>query len=267
MRNSARRFPPRRAGRGVAAVAAGVVLLAGCGGGGSGSDDAGASPSEPSSTGSSSSTAAETPATELAGGLLPAEAFGPDARVAALTVEQLRAGAGLAAMGEDLTISPESCASAVQGTQPDLDAFDAVAGVSATSSSTVVVEVLLQGEATENVLDVISGAAQRCPQAQLGSPEFGQATVTFEQLPVPDLGDGAAGLRYTTTIPAPGGTPTTLTVLLGAVQDADRLVVLTSLPVPTGPAGAPAAGGEEMDAAAFPDLLQQAYKVQAAALG
>jgi hypothetical protein len=256
MRTSARQCSRRRAGRAVAAAVAGVVLLAGCSGGGGSDDDA-------ASSSSTSTPASETAAADLASALLPAEAFGPDARVAPVPLEQLRAGAGLAALGEDLTVTPESCAAAVQGTQPDLDAFDDVAGVSATSASTVTVEVLLQGEATENAIGLFSGAAQRCPQAQLTSPEFGQATVTFEELPVPDLGDGSAGLGYTITIPTPGGTPTAFAVLLGAVQDGDRLVVLTSLPVPTGPAG----GGGELDPAAFTQLLQRAYEVQADVLG
>ena len=85
-----------------------------------------------------------------------------------------------------------------------------------------------------------------------------------------DLGDGAAALRYTTSATTPDGTHVTVPVLVGAVQDGDRLVVLISLADPTGGA---AAGGTAtptpaaLDPVAFTDLLQEAYQVQADALG
>jgi hypothetical protein len=232
-----------------------AVLLAGCGGNGGSEDDAGAS-------GSPTSAAAETPADELASGLLDAEAFGPDATVVAVPVEQLAAGAGLAAMGEDLEITPESCAAAVQGTQPDLDAYDEVAGVSATSGSSVTVEMLLRGGPTEGAVDLMAGAAAACPQATITSPQLGEITVDFGDLPVAELGDASAAMRYTTSVTAPDGTQTTVPAMVGAVEDGDRLVVLVSLAKPAA-AGQPA----PLDPATFADLLEQAFQVQAEALG
>lgn len=232
----------------------GVVVLAACAGGGS--DEAAAS------SGPSSSSAAEaTEAPDLASGLLPAEQFPADATVVAVTLEQLRAGAGLGALGQDLTITPEECAPAVQGSQPDLDAFEDVAGVSATGPTGVTLEMLLRGGPTAGAVALLAAAAERCPQAQISSPQIGTATVTFEEVPVSDVGDGAVALRFTTVVTAPDGTRTTVPALVGAFQDGGRLGVLTTLSDPRTP-DAPAP-----DAAAFVALLEQAYEVQADALG
>jgi hypothetical protein len=250
-----------RTGGGLATALSASVLLCGCGDGGGGRDAAASSSSSP---------AAGTSAPDLAGGLLPAESFGPDATVVALSLEQLRAGTGLAALGKDLTITPEACATAVQRTQPDLDAFDDVAGVSATTGPSATVEILLRGGPTEGAVDQMAQAVRRCPHAQVTSPELGTVTVDFATLPVADLGDGAAAMRYTTSVTTPDGAHVTVPVLVGAVEDGDRLVVLISLADPTGGA---AAGGSvtpapaPLDPAAFTDLLQQAYQVEADALG
>jgi hypothetical protein len=248
----------RRAGGGLSAAGVTAVLLTGCGGAGSG-DDAGASAG-------SSPSATPTPVAELSDGLLPAAAFGPQATVVAVPVEQLRAGAGLAAMGQDLTVTPEACAAAVRSTQPDLDAFDDVAGVSATSGATVTVEMLLAGGPTDGVVEKMSRAVTTCPQVQISAPGMGKATVAFVELPVDDLGDGAAALQYTTSATQPDGTQVRIPALVGAVEDGDRLVVLVSL---AQPGGVPAAGGEAggLDPAAFADLLRKAYETQADALG
>jgi hypothetical protein len=90
---------------------------------------------------------------------------------------------------------------------------------------------------------------------------MGQATVTFEPLPVSDLGDRAALLRYTTAVTLPDGSQGTVPALIGAVQDGDRLLVLMTLD-----GGGGTASGAVLDPAAFADLLAQAYEAQAAAL-
>src|SRR5688500_18183255 len=108
----------RRAGRGVA-LALCIVLLAACGG------------NEPPSSGPE-----EDRGPDLAAGLLPSDAFGPEAAVSSITREQLEQGAGLAAAGQaDLEITPEACAAAVEGTQPRFDEFEDVVAQSATTGS------------------------------------------------------------------------------------------------------------------------------------
>lgn len=240
-------------------VAAGLLstaVLTGCGG-----DDADAEPRADSDAKAAEASEKEEAEVDLASGLLPAEAFGPDAVVAAVSPEELEQGAGLAASLGDVQVTPEACGAAVQGTQPDLADFDDIAAVSAQEGTRAVVEMLVRGGPTEGTVDQLAGAAERCPEAQISSPEIGQATVRFEDLPVADLGDGAAAVRYTTVVALPDGSQLSVPALLGAVEDGDRLIVLTSLAVdPTGAEVPP------LDADAFVALLEQAYETQAAAL-
>ncbi len=251
--------PARRVPGAVALVVA-CTLLGACGGGEPAEEAAGSSEA-------ASSSAAETEAPDLASGLLAAEAFGPDATVVAITPAQLQQGAGVAASGaEDLQITPAECAAAVQGTQPDFDDFGDVAAQSATTGSTTTVEVLVRGGPTKDTVDLLDAAVERCPQAQITSPQFGQATISFESLPVDDLGDGAAVLRYTTTVSLPDGTQATVPALIGAVQDHDRLLVLLDLETGDLAGGGAAAGAAPADPAAFTELLEQAYEAQAEAL-
>ncbi|MGY2082462.1 hypothetical protein [Blastococcus sp. SYSU DS0539] len=248
----------RRRLPGVLLAGAATVALAGCGGDDA-SDRTVAASSSASSSAAASSAAEGTEAPDLASGLLPATAFGPDATVVAVSPDQLRQGAGIAAAAEDLQITPESCRAAVDGTQPDLDDFDDLAAHSATTGASSTVEMLVRGGPTEDAVAQLAGAAERCPEAQVSSPQFGQATITFEDLPVDDLGDGSALLRYTTTLTGPGGSQVAVPTLIGAVEDGDRLLLL--LTIDAGQTGVGAT-----DPAAFADLLAQAYETQADAL-
>lgn len=240
-------------------LAAGLLstaVLTGCGG-----DDAEAEPRADSGDKAAEASEKEEPAADLASGLLGADAFGPTAVVTSLSPEQLEQGAALTGDLEDVQVTPPECGAAVQGTQPDLDDFEDVAAVSAAEETSVVVEMLIRGGPVEGAVAQLADAAQRCPQAQVSSPATGDATVSFEQLPVPDLGDGAAALRFTTVVALPDGTQVTVPALLGAVEDGDRLLILTTLAAdPTG------AVPVTPDAAAFTSLLEQAYETQAAAL-
>jgi hypothetical protein len=211
-----------------------------------------------------SSSSAETSAPDLASGLLPADAFGPEATVVAISLEQLQKGTGLATAGaEGLQITPEACATSVKGAQPSFDAFDDVVAESATVGTAATVEVLVRGGPIKDAVDQLAAAAERCPQAQLTSPRIGQATITFESLPVDHLGDGAALVRYTTAVSLPNGTQASIPALIGVVQDGDRLIVLMNLDAGGATSGTRAT---PPDPAAFAGLLAQAYDAQAAAL-
>ena len=237
----------------LAVGAAATLLLTGCGGD---SVEGTASP-ESSAAASSSSPGEQEQATDLAAGLLPAEAFGPGASVTAVSPEQLAQGGALAGgLAGDVQITPESCTGAVEGTQPQLDDFEDVAGVSATSAASVTVEILVRGGPTEGAAGQLAEAAANCPEAQISSPQIGTATVTFAPVEVGDLGDGAAALQYTTSVTQPDGSVVTVPALVGTVEDDDRLLVLVSF----------AAGGAP-DTAAFVALMEQAYQTQADALG
>lgn len=234
-----------------------AAVLTGCGGGDDDADERAASGSD-SKEAAASSKADEEP--DLADGLLTADDFGPDAVVADVSAEDLELGAGLVDELGDVQITPESCAESVEGAQPDLADFDEVAAVSATVGTTVTVEVLSRGGPIEGAVEEFAGTVERCPQAVVSSPEFGEATITYEEIPVEDVGDGAAALRYVTVVTLPDGTQQSVPVLLGVVQDDDRLIVLTTL------SADPTAVGGALDPAAFSDLLEQAYETQAAAL-
>jgi hypothetical protein len=255
------RIPARRGRSGaLAAVLTSAVLLTACGG-----DEEG-DPAASSSSASESSTPTEESLPDLASGLLPADAFGADASVVAISPQQLSQAAGLAPGAEDIEITPKECSAAVAGTQPEFDDFDDVAAQAATIGSAATVEVLVRGGPIDDSVDQLAAAAERCPSAQIESPEFGQATVTFESLPVDDLGDGSALLRYTTVIAAPDGTQVSVPALIGAVQDGDRLLILMNLDTGAAGGGGAATPAPPQDPAAFGDLLAQAYEAQAEAL-
>jgi hypothetical protein len=234
-----------------------VVLLTACGGDAPDGTDAAAGSSAASSTASSSAAAEPTAEiSPLAEGLLPADAFGGKATVVPLSREQLRQSAGLAADPASLDVSPESCAGVLSSTQPPIDDYEDVAAQSATVGATTTVEVLLEGPATTDAVAALADAVETCPEAQISSPELGDATLTFEDLGAPALGDAVAAVRYTTTV-TQGGQEVSVPALVGLVQDGDRVITLLTI----------ATDGSSPDAAAFTSLLQQAFEVQAEKLG
>ena len=235
----------------------GVALLTACGG----ADDASGEPAATSSPApaSTSSSAPAEPTDEagaLAAGLLPADAFGEQATVVALSREQLRQSAGLAADPASLDVSPEACADILSVTQPPIDDYEDVAAQSATVGATTTVEVLLEGAGTDRAVTTLTKAVENCPEAQISSPELGDATLTFETLDAPAVGDAGAAVRYTTTL-TQGGQEVSVPALVGVVQEGDRVITLLTI----------ATDGSSPDAAAFTSLLQQAFEVQADQLG
>ncbi|MGY1703372.1 hypothetical protein ACI79C_02270 [Geodermatophilus sp. SYSU D00697] len=230
-----------------AGVAAGAVL-SGCAEDGGG-QEAAATGSSPAAASSSAGAG-----TDLTPGLLPAEAFGADAQVTPVTEQQLAQGA-MAATGSmaGAQITPEACAAAVKGTQPQVDQFDDLAAQVAVRGTTTTVELLSLGGPVDDAVSQLTEQIADCPEAQVSSPEIGTATITFTEIDVPDVGDDAAGVSFTTVATTPGGAQVTVPSLIGLVRDGDRLVTL----VATDPKGGP------LDEAAFTALLQQAHDVQA----
>jgi len=230
----------------------GAVLLTGCGAE-EAAGQAASSSSSPHASASSSAPAQPTEETSgLAAGLLPADAFGEQATVVPLSREQLRRSAGLAADPADLQVSPKSCTEVLSSTQPPIDDYEDAAAQSATVGATTTVEVLLQGDVTSEAVETLVRAVERCPEAQISSPELGEATLRFETLDAPDVGDAVAAVRYTTTL-TQGGQEVSVPALVGLVQDGDRLITLLTI----------ATDGSSPDASAFASLLEQAFEVQA----
>src|SRR5215212_7122020 len=100
----------------------GLATVAGCSSEVEGRASESTSSSPAGSSAASGSTGAPGGVEDLSAGLLPADAFGAGARVTPVTADQLgQGGAQLGGLGlDDLTITPESCAPAVKGTQPGL---------------------------------------------------------------------------------------------------------------------------------------------------
>src|SRR5215218_9602034 len=135
-------------------------------------DDTAGEPTASSSSApaSASSSAPAQPTDEaggLAAGLLPADAFGEQAKVVALSPEELRQSAGLAADPASLDVSPEACADILSVTQPPIDDYEDVAAQSATVGATTTVEVLLEGAGTGRAVTTLTEAVESCPEAQI----------------------------------------------------------------------------------------------------
>ncbi|MGY1606273.1 hypothetical protein [Geodermatophilus sp. SYSU D00700] len=238
-----------RASAGLAAAA----VLTGCAGG-----EVGGTASPASST-ASSAPASGSPAsgTDLAPGLLPADAFGPGAQVTPLTEAQLAQGAAAAGgAAGDVQVTPPECAPAVQGTQPSFDEYDDVAAQVAVLGTVTTVQALASGGPAEDALAGFGEQLEGCRSVQVTSPQVGTVTVAFDELTVPDLGDGSAGVVFTTTATGPDGQQVTVPALVGVVQDGERVLVLLTTET----------SGGRPDPTAFTGLLEQAYDTQAAAL-
>ena len=242
-----------------AALTAGVccvVLLTGCGGGSETTGESAASSSARSSTSSSAPAEPTEEGSRLTAGLLPVEAFGEGATLVPLSRDQLRQSAGLAADPADLDVSPASCTEVLTSAQPPVDEYEDVAAQGATVGATTTVEVLLEGEVTTRAVTTLAQAVESCPEATVSSPASGEATLTFENLDAPAIGDAVAAVRYTTTL-TQGGQEVSVPALVGLVQDGDRLITLLTI----------ATDGSSPDVAAFTSLLEQAFEVQAEELG
>jgi hypothetical protein len=235
-----------------------LIALAGCGG-----DDL-PDPAAASSSATETSEAEPTPAPDLASGLLPADAFGPEASVVAVSREQLQQRAALAlAQAEGVQVTPEECAVAVAGTQLDFDDFEDVAAQTATVRTANVVEVLLRDGPVEEMFDQLAGAAERCPSAQVTAPGVGQSSIEFWSPPTADLGDGSTLLGMYTEATLPDGTQAIANVFIGAVMDGDRLLLMINVDASTG-LGAWGVAPDDPDV--FNDILEGAYEAQADAL-
>ena len=234
-------------------LAAGLVagaVLTGC--------SAGADVQEAAATGapapSAEAAAATSTAGDLAAGLLPADAFGADARVLPVSGERLSHG-GLGAIGSpaDVQVTPESCTAALEALPvPQPPAADDVAAQIAVAGTTYTAELLAVAGPAAQLVGQVPELVEQCPQAQVGAPGHGTATIDLATFDVPDLGDDAVGIAVSAAATEPGGALVTVPALVGVVRDGDRVLVLA-----TGDRT-----GAEPDRAAFTALLEQAVDAQ-----
>ncbi|SDC74072.1 hypothetical protein SAMN05660690_2364 [Geodermatophilus telluris] len=249
---------PRRL---VLATAAGLLtapLLAACGG--EVSPSASSSSASSSSASSSESSAASSSAaggSDLAPGLLPADAFGPGAQVTPVTEAQLQQGAALAGgSAAGLQVDPPECAALVQQSQPSFDEYEDVAAQVAVLGTTTTVQALVSGGPAGEALAGLGERPAGCDSVQVTPPEVGTVQIDYGPLDLPDLGDGTGGTAFTTTAVGPDGQQLVVPALVGVVQDGERAVVLVSTDTQ----------GGTLDPTAFSALLQQAYETQAESL-
>ncbi|MEU2347970.1 hypothetical protein [Modestobacter sp. NPDC049651] len=264
----------------LATTALGGAVLAGCATeqpagerAGTAVSPAAATSSPPAGTpaGASSSGAGSTSggSSDLTDGLLPEAAFGDGAEVHTWSGPEGDHGLpgwGPWHHGHDghhghdwprADVDPASCATAFDEATKGLD--DAGDDADAASrvgirDEVVTVESLVQG--TVPSLDALRSALAACPTATIGGPGPWQVSFSITQVNVPALGDGSLAVRADVSASGSKGEDRQRSALLGLAQDGDRTVVLVST----------RHDGAQPDEAAFRELLQQAYQVQADAL-
>jgi hypothetical protein len=251
----------RRHFRSVAALGAGLVagaVLAGC---------AAAQPrtAPAAATGPAESSATPSASSELADGLLPAEAFGEDADVDVLPFDGVPYFGPWGHWGhwdhwghDDESVMPAECQTALDQTPTQLDDVQDAAGQVAHADGTRTFEVLAvpaePGDAVEQFQAVVDACGAVSFSDEDGDEAHGDVQVAID--PLPGLPDGMAGVSVTFSGTYPDGS-WAATSLLGIAQDGDRVLVLAQMSWDDDPAP---------DPAAFTALLQQAYDVQADAL-
>src|SRR4051812_22543509 len=245
-----------RSRRAAGLLGAGLVagaLLTGCG-----SDATAAAPA--AATGPATAAPAADPAdpaADLAEGLLPAGAFGPDATVTPVPADRLGRAGELAGALALVQISPDSCASALRGLLPQAAAVSDAAAQVARAGDAVTAELLARPGAGVDAVGQLTALARACPSAQVSAGRYGGGTVTVTPLDVPALGDGAAAVSVAVDATGPAGRAWSGTGLAAVVQDGDRVLALAQ--------GAPSGGA--VDPGAFTALLEKAFQAQADALG
>jgi hypothetical protein len=255
--------------RGLLVGAAAVSLVAGCGGNGGSSGNTAA--------GSSSSSAASGPKeSPLSKGLLSPSAFGSQATVVTMTLQQFQqATQGKLSQAADLKVDPPQCADALKSTQPDPNRIKDLVAEAATAENggqgAITVEAIATGDLVDGATGKLDAAVQDCPKITITSPQIGQATVEFSKIDVSKVAGKAAAVQFTTTITPPGHSAVTVPALVGAVQDRDRLVMLI-VAAANNPEAAQSSGAAQPsvappDTATFTSLLQKAYTTEKNALG
>lgn len=231
---------------------AGALLLAAAAG--CAEEDAGGEAGAASTSSAAPSSDAEESAPtndELAAGLLPAEAFGPDATV--VTVDLREISTSSSPLPEGATVTPAECGQGLGAIQLGPDDFGAVVAQTAETPTTLTVQVL----AADDGIEAGSSAAfdellAQCSRVDLTLPDGSTGTLELRELEVADVGEVSEGVVLTTTVNGPDGSTATVPGLLAVAVDGQRLMFLQQL----------GADGAPLDEAAFADLFEQAFKAQ-----
>ncbi|MGY1592836.1 hypothetical protein ACI79D_12725 [Geodermatophilus sp. SYSU D00708] len=188
---------------------------------------------------------------ELAAGLLPPEAFGPDAQVLTVDVRQL-ASSGTGGLPPGGSITPPECGQSVGSTQLTPEDFGVMVAQTATSSAAVTAQVLAESEQVDGEAAQFGELLEQCPEVTVAAPDGSTATVTFSDFEVPALGDASDGIAFTTAVQGADGTSITVPSLMAVAIDGQRALFLQQ----TGTNSAP------LDEAAFTGLFEDAFAAQ-----
>ncbi|SFT56643.1 hypothetical protein SAMN05660657_01594 [Geodermatophilus amargosae] len=264
-----------------AVLASGAVLLAACGGTGGSADDEAAGPGAVSPAAATEEAPEPTPAPagdpggttasgDLAGRLLPAEAFGADAEVVRLDEGQPGHDGWYGGWGrggwhdhggddhggddhggwlEEVTVTPSTCGDFLEALpMPSEDA--AAPTVAAQAAHTDAVhswQVVAEAPELEGLALPVEELVAACSSVTVDGPGGWGATVQLAQAQVPAVGEDSGALQVTVA-----GWGREMTALVGIAVDGPRGMLLAQTAEP----GAPAP-----DAAAFATLFEQAGAV------
>jgi hypothetical protein len=240
-----------------AGLVAGAVLI-GCA-----ADPTRTAPAAATSPAESSAT--PTASSDLAAGLLPAEAFGKGADVDPLPFDGVP---GLDHWGDrgpwghdDESLTPSECQTALEQAGTQFGDVQDAAGQVARADNVRTFEVLAVPTQPVNVVEEFGAVVAACRDVSFseenGDGDHGDGQVSID--PLQGLPDGMAGASVTFSGTYPDGT-WAATSLIGVAQDGDRVLVLAQM------SWDDTADDTALDSAAFTALLQQAYDVQAGAL-
>lgn len=258
-RRGSRRLPTALVGLAIVADASGCADGSQAGAGGSAaaasSTGAAAGASSAASSSGTSATASSTASTtasaeELSARLLPAQAFGPQATVATVSLQQLSKASNPVPPGS--TITPASCAQDVGGLQLSPDDLGTVVAQSATSPAGVTAEVLAESPDIRGRSPHFDKLLAQCPHVTVTAANGSTVTIDFTALDLPPLGDARGGVAFTTAVRGADGTNLTVPGLLAVATDGQRMVYLQQ----TG------ANSTPLDPAAFTALFADAFRAQ-----
>jgi hypothetical protein len=256
----------RRQGRSIAALGAGLVagaVLVGCA-----ANQPLTAPA--AATGPAESSAAPSASSELADGLLPAEAFGEGADVDVLPSDGAPWFGPWGHWGrwdhwghDDENVTPAECQTALDQAGTQLDDVQDAAGQVAHADGTRTFEVLAVPAEHVDAVEQFQAVVDACGAVSFGEEDgdgmHGDVQVGID--PLPGLPDGMAGVSVTFSGTYSDGS-WSATSLMGIAQDGDRVLVLAQMSWDDDTASDQAVP----DPAAFTALLQKAYDVQSDAL-
>jgi len=221
----------RTSARAAVAVLAAGAALTGCGA--SGDTASTGAVSEAAATSSAAVSAAD-----LRDGLLPATAFGEDATVVGLSLEQLGDLPALVGLPQGATVQPALCGTALtmlSKAAPGTGSLPTLVAEGAFTNDVRTLEVLADGPALDGLDLPVDQLLAGCSTVTVTAADGAVTTVDLAALDVPDLGDATTGLQVTVT-----GPQGTAAALVGVVSQGSRAVLV----VQTGAAGAaPGAAG------------------------